>query len=48
MCLYLVAVCYNARQENAIKYNTITHNTQDNSLYSKLQKKHTHTHTHTM
>jgi hypothetical protein len=42
MGLYLVPVCYNARQDN-IQYNTITQshkitNTQDNPLYAKLQK----------
>ena len=41
---YPVAVCYSIGQDNAIQYNTkhtshtITYTTQDNPLYSKLQK----------
>jgi hypothetical protein len=43
MGLYPVAVCYNEIQDNTIQYNNTTHKiphkSQDNSLYSKLQKK---------
>jgi len=40
MGLYLVAGCYNARQDNTIQYstiqyNTITHITQNNIKHSK-------------
>jgi hypothetical protein len=44
---YTAAVCYNARQDNIVQYSTVqhknkplklTHNTQDNTLYTKLQK----------
>ena len=45
MSLYPVAVCYSVRQDNTVKYNTITkshkitYNTQGKSLYPKLPKK---------
>jgi hypothetical protein len=42
MGFYPVAVCYNARQDNTVQYNTITHNTQDNTQYTMLQKHQEH------
>jgi len=45
MGLYAVAVCYNARQDNTVQFNTVqqhtshqTRNTQDNPQYVILQK----------
>jgi len=35
MGLNLVAVCYNARQDNTIQYNAITHVTQNNIEHSR-------------
>ena len=37
MGLYPVAVCYNARWDKTIQYNTITHITQNNIQHSNLQ-----------